>query len=146
MFTIDASVWVSAGTADEPAHKVCRSFLDQIFAREIAIALPTLLTVEIAATISRRKKIAVALAELNEVLQMSELVRWAPLDENFAERAAQVALKSGLRGGDAVYAGVAIDNGFTLISLDEEHLKLLNGLVVVQTPEQALIQMQDQGS
>jgi len=142
MFTIDASVWVSAATADEPTHHASRRFIDAVFSRDVRIILPTLLAVEIAATVARRKTLAAALTALNNTLQASDAIRWFALDEGSSERFAIVASKSRLRAGDAVYAGVAIESGSNLVSLDNEHHKYLSGMVTVMLPEQALGSLQ----
>lgn len=44
------------------------------------------------------------------------------LDTTLAEQALQLAAQQGLRGADAVYAAVALKTGYTLVSLDKEHL------------------------
>jgi predicted nucleic acid-binding protein len=49
-----------------------------------------------------------------------------------------LAARHGLRGADAIYAAVAVQSGCTLISLDNEHLTRLVGIVSVLTPATAL--------
>jgi predicted nucleic acid-binding protein len=58
-----------------------------------------------------------------------------------ADQALPLAAQHRLRGADAVYAAVALAYTTTLISLDNEHLNRLSGIVSVLTPAQALAQI-----
>jgi predicted nucleic acid-binding protein len=142
MFTIDASVWINAVSSVELAFKQSRAFLDFALSTQAAIVVPTLLTVEIVATIARRNNQEGSTAEIAGLFQMMATVQWISLDEEFSKTAADVALRSQLRTGDAVYAAVALENDCILVSLDKDHQKRLAGIVNVMTPEQALIQLQ----
>ena len=61
-----------------------------------------------------------------------------PLDARLADQASKLAAKHGLRGADSIYAAVANTYNCTLISLDNEHLTRLTGIITVQTPETIL--------
>lgn len=100
--------------------------------------MPSLALVEVSGAVSRTQKdskqahaFALALSKLPNLALIA-------LDISLAEQALQLAAKHGLRGADAVYAAVAIETGFTLISLDHEHLTRLTDVVTVKTPSDAL--------
>ncbi len=61
-------------------------------------------------------------------------VTLAALDTALAEQALRLAAQHGLRGADAVYAAVAVQAGTTLVTLDNEQLTPLAGVVPTQTP------------
>ena len=53
MYTIDTSVWVNATEPHEIDHVASRTFLRESAGRTLPIILPTLLLVEVSATIGR---------------------------------------------------------------------------------------------
>lgn len=60
------------------------------------------------------------------------------IDAAAAQRALELAAQHGLRGADAIYAAVADLAGSTLITLDNEQLTRLVGVVDVCTPATAV--------
>jgi predicted nucleic acid-binding protein len=138
MYTIDASVWVNSFDHQEPGHETSRQFLAFLGQETVLIAAPTLVLAEVAGAISRTRKdweqastFALALSNLPNLTLIN-------LDSDLAEQSLHLAAKHGLRGADAVYAAVAIKTGFTLISLDREHLTRLTTVITVKTPSDVL--------
>jgi predicted nucleic acid-binding protein len=138
VYTVDASVWVNAFDQAEPGYATSRQLLEILDSRQIPVVVPTFLLAELAGAISRtRQDPAQAMAFAEEVFQLPH-VTLAPLDLPLIRQAAALAAQHRLRGGDATYAAVALNSGFTLVTLDNEHLTRLAGVVTVQTPEAAL--------
>jgi len=141
MYTVDASVWVNGFDQRESGHETSRQVLELLRAQTIPIIEPILVLAEVAGAISRTRQdparaeaFAIALGQLPNVTIL-------PLDEALGQQAQALAAQHGLRGADAVYAAVAQQAGGTLISLDNEHLTRLAGLISVQTPAAALAEL-----
>ena len=99
------------------------------------LACPTLLLVEVAVALAlntgdncRSQHFALSLASLPGM-------RLFALSEGLVELAVQAAVESCLRGADAVYAAVAIQQKATSITWDQEMLARSATLVKVMTPE-----------
>jgi predicted nucleic acid-binding protein len=146
VFTVDASVWVNADSPAEPHQPQSRALLDLLFARRVPILLPTLLPAELAGAISRTRGDPVIALDMATALLALPTVRWIPLDDGLARRAAELAARHRLRGADAVYAAVAMEHGCELISLDREHLTRLVTVVPTFTPADALSRLAATGS
>jgi predicted nucleic acid-binding protein len=134
VYTIDASVWVNAFDQREPGHTISRQLLDQLARDETPILVPALVLAEVAGAISRTRQDPVQAQAFAEALSQLPTVTVLPLDLPMARRALALAAQHGLRGADAVYAAVAVQTGSTLITLDQEHLARLGGIVPVRTP------------
>lgn len=138
MYTLDASVHVSALNPHEPASAASQAFLGLVHQHQIPLVSPTLLPVEVAAAIAR------AMDEPARATVLAALVRdWpdqtlVPLDDNLADRAADLAARLRLRGADAVYAATAQQYGTTLVTLDRQQLERLPPLVRTASPEDVL--------
>lgn len=134
MLTIDASVWVNADSPAEVGSGESRAFLEHVATSGIPVVVPTLLCVEVAAAISRARRDPVLAREYSDRLALLPFIRWVALDESLARHAATLAAAHALRGADAVYAAVAIAHRCELISLDQEHLQKMPGVLRVRAP------------
>jgi predicted nucleic acid-binding protein len=147
MYTVDASVHLSALNPYEPESAASQAFLGLVRQRQIPLFCPTLLPVEVAAGIARTMPAgvgddagrAVALAATLRDLPNQTLV---PLDSALAEVAANLAAAARLRGADAVYAAVAQQYGTTLITLDRQQLERLPPAVRAVRPGDVLRDLQ----
>jgi predicted nucleic acid-binding protein len=72
------------------------------------------------------------------LLSALPFITWISLDDRLARVAFSLAAQHALRGADAVYAAVAREHSCDLISLDDQHLTRLAGVVPTFTPAQAL--------
>ena len=138
MYTIDASVHVSAVNPAEADSATSQAFLALVRQQRLPLFCPTLLLVEVAAAVARAfddADRAVALAAALRGLPNQTL---APLDEALADRAAALAATARLRGADAVYAAVAQQYGTTLITLDRQQLDRLPPLASTAHPADVL--------
>lgn len=138
MYTIDTSVWVNSFDQREPGHAISRQVLTLLSAQTLPIIVPTLVLAEVAGAISRTQgnpgqaqAFALALGNLPNVTLVA-------LDTALAHQTLMLAAQYGLRGADAVYAATALQTGCTLITLDNEQLNRLAGVVLAQTPAAAL--------
>ena len=138
---VDASVWVNGFDQRESGHETSRQVLELLRAQTIPIIEPILVLAEVAGAISRTRQDPARAEAFATTLGQLPNVTILPLDEVLGQQALALAAQHGLRGADAVYAAVAQQVGCTLISLDNEHLTRLAGLISVQTPEVALAEL-----
>ncbi len=142
MYTVDASVHISALSPAETNSATSQAFLILVRQHRIPLFCPTLLLVEVAAAVARAiddADRAMALAEALRDLPNQTLV---PLDESLADRAVALAASARLRGADAVYAAVAQQYDTTLITLDRQQLDRLPPLVSTALPADVLSEME----
>jgi predicted nucleic acid-binding protein len=138
MYTVDASVHVSALNPAEAGSADSRAFLAQVQRQRHPLFCPTLLLVEVAAAVAR------AMGDVERALSLLIVLRsWpsqalVPLDEALADRAAHLAASARIRGADAVYAAVAQQYGTTLVTLDRQQLERLSSVVRAARPSDAL--------
>jgi len=142
MYTVDASVHVSALNPAEADSAGSRAFLAQIRQEHIPLFSPTLLLVEMAAAVAR------ALGDEERAVRLMEALRgWSnqvlvPLDEALADQAATLAATAQLRGADAVYAAVAQQYGTMLVTLDRQQLERLSPVVETARPSDLFLETQ----
>ena len=142
MYTIDASVHVSALNPAEIESGSSRAFLTLVQEHHLPLFCPTLLAVEVAAAVAR------ALNDVERAIALAAALRgWpnqtlVPLDEALADRAINLAASARLRGADAIYAAVAQQYGATLITLDRQQLERLPPVVRTICPADALSETQ----
>jgi predicted nucleic acid-binding protein len=125
MYTLDASVHVSAlnSTEEDSAHS--QAFLAKVRQSQLPLFCPTLLVVEVAAAVARAfgdVERAVALAKVLWGWSNQTLV---PLDKAMTDDAVSLAAMARLRAADAVYAAVAHHYDTTLVTLDRQQLERL---------------------
>ncbi len=138
MYTIDASVHVSALNPAESESAASQAFLAQVRQEYVPLFCPTLLLVEVAAAVGRVIGDAGRAVELVETLRGWPSQTFVPLDEALADRAATLAANARLRGADAVYAAVAQRYATTLVTLDQQQLERLPPWVVIARPSDVL--------
>lgn len=138
MYTVDASVWVNGFDRREPGHATSRQALDLLSERGLPIVVPHLVLVEVAGAVSRTRQSPSQAQAFASALNRLPNVTFVAFDESLAMQALELAAQHGLRGADAVYATVALRANCTLLSLDNEHLMRLPGIVAVSTPADVL--------
>lgn len=138
MYTIDASVHVSALNPAEMGSEGSQAFLALVQRQDIPLFCPTLLLVEVAAAVARALGDARRAAALAVVLRGWPNQTLVPLDEPLAGRAASLAATALLRGADAVYAAVAQQYDTTLVTLDRQQLERLPPEVKTARPADLL--------
>ena len=138
MYTVDASVWINGFDQRENGHEYSRALLERLQKEHVSIFIPNLVLAEVAGTISRTRQDAAKAQAFASALSRLPNIFLIPLDSSLSEQTARLAAQHGLRGADSVYAAVAKKYDCILISLDNEHLTRLVGVVAVQCPEDAL--------
>lgn len=141
MFTIDASVWVNAFDQRETGHAASRQFLELVRHQARPIIVPTLVLVEVAGAVSRTRQDPAGAQAFAQALSHLPGLTQRPLDVALANRALSLAARHGLRGADAVYAAVAAEAGCRLVTLDNEQLTRLVGVVDALTPADLVVEL-----
>jgi predicted nucleic acid-binding protein len=134
MFTVDASVHISALNPHEADSAASVQFLDLVQVHEIPVFNPMLLIVEVAAAVARRLSDPERALELSSALRDLPHQTLVPLDEVLLGHAVALAVAARLRGADAIYAAVAQHYGTTLVTLDNQQLERLPPLLKTACP------------
>lgn len=135
--TIDASVFVNAFSPTEAGSEKSWCFLTDILKAGLTIYVPTLMLVEVVASLARKQNNPeMALNWMSEIQQVRQIV-FINLDPPLVQEAADIAARHRLRGSDAVYVTVARRFGATLVTLDAEQRERAAAVVPVRWPEEA---------
>jgi predicted nucleic acid-binding protein len=145
-FTIDASVHLNALNPAEEGSTASQRFLARVHqpppagaaSPPHAVFSPTLLMVEVAASVARILDDAERGAQLAWAVRALPAQTWIPLDASLTEAATEVAARQRLRGADAVYAAVARRSESRLVTLDRQQLERLPPAVPTCRPDEAL--------
>ena len=140
MYTVDASVFLSAFNPRELDHDDSQRLLDRMQDDAKPIAVPTLLLPEVAAAIGRGQGDPDLARQFARALKQLPHLVWVPLDSVLADQASDLAAQQRLRGSDAVYAAVSVRFGSTLVTLDRQQRERVSGVVATRTPAEALVE------
>ncbi len=121
--TIDSSVIIASLLVDEPQHKEALKIWHSVLSGKCMAIMPYSVLVEIVAAIKRRTGSETLARSVKKELFDLETVSFVVLDDNSAEDAADLAIKTGVRGMDALVIQVAREFGTELISFDNEMIK-----------------------
>ena len=136
--TIDASVFVSAFSPAEAAHRDSKTFMTRVRETSAPVIIPTLVLPEVAAAISRGQgKPELGIAFALELVHFPNLIL-VDVDESLAKLAVETAAHHRLRGSDAVYAAVALRFSSLLVTLDLEQSERLKDVLSVHSSTQVL--------
>ena len=141
--TIDANVFVAASLEEDVFHDLCSEFLLDVRLDAQAIYEPVFVLAEVAGVISRvRKQHALGDVAALRIENFSRM-RLRIADGPFARCSARLASRHAISGADSQYLTVATEFGTTLVTLDDELLKL-NGIAAkIRTPQQWLHDLAD---
>jgi len=132
---VDASVWVSWLITYDVNHDASLLWIERYIAEGGFLVAPSLMLVEVAATISRQMgEIALAKETVKNLHTASE-IRIVPLDDTVVWAAVEVAADLKLRTGDATYVAIAHQLNIPLVSWDKEQLQRAGSLVSTYTPD-----------
>lgn len=121
--TIDSSVIIASLLENEPRHEEALRIWESVIAgRDVAI-MPYSVFVEVAAAIRRRTGSEELAQEVKSELLKIENVSFVSLDQKAAEKAADLAIRTGVRGMDALVIQVAQEFATELITFDDEMMK-----------------------
>ena len=134
MPVIDASVYVSLTNESDRHHGRCVSWLGETLETDESLVAPSLLLVEVTASIRRLTGDGKLAARVGDELQALELVELVPLTLERSKSAAMIAAKTAVRGADAVYLALAKERRETLVTLDRQQLERGGEVATVQRP------------
>jgi predicted nucleic acid-binding protein len=125
--TVDSSIIVSSLLEDERRHKEARKIWDTVLAGKNIAILPYSVFVEVVAAVRRRTRSEELAREVGKQFLEIEAVFLVGLDDKSAKEAAEIAVKTGVRGMDALVLQVGRDFGTELLTFDEEMMAKARG-------------------
>lgn len=133
--TLDASVWLAAISAREPAHQQCASLVETLITQRVLLHQPGLFVIEVCATIARRTRDRARAMAAGEATLATPNLTLHALDHTLAADAAELAASCALRGADAVYVATARQADAMLLTLDLEVRERASRFIEVPSPE-----------
>ncbi len=121
--TIDSSVIVASLLANEPRHEEAFRIWESVLSGVNSAIMPYSIFVEVVAAVKRRTGSGQLSREVMRELGKIENIAFVDLDSKAAEEAAEIAIRTGTRGMDALVIQVAKDFGSELITFDEEMME-----------------------
>src|SRR6266480_1423414 len=132
---VDASVWVSWLRPPDINHDVSRIWMEQYIAKDGMLVVPTLVLIEVAASISRRTGQTIQAQEAVKRLHSISKIQIAPVNSALVQSAVEVAINLQLRAGDAIDVALAHQLSIPLVSWDKEQLQRSESLIPTYTPD-----------
>lgn len=121
--TIDSSVIVASLLDNEPRHEEAFRIWESVLSGVNSAIMPYSIFVEVVAAVKRRTGSGQLSREVMRELRKIESIAFVDLDSKAAEEAAEIAIRTGTRGMDAIVIQVAKDFGSELITFDEEMME-----------------------
>jgi predicted nucleic acid-binding protein len=134
MIVIDASVWVAYLLPQDTWHAASVQFLDPILDAGTALVVPTILLVEVSASVARQTQPIYGMRARTLAI---DLFRWIAVDDALVQAAAQFGAELRIKGTDSIYATIAAQLGLALVSWDRDHLERASARVQVYSPATA---------
>ena len=125
--TVDSSIIVSSLLENEPRHKEALKIWDAVLAGKNVAIIPYSVFVEVVAAVRRRTGSEELAREVGKQLLEIEAFFFVGLDDKSAQDTAEIAVKTGVRGMDALVLQVARDFSTELMSFDEEMIAKARG-------------------
>ena len=119
-FTIDSSVIVASLIETEPRHKEALKIWRMVLSGKGIAIMPYSVFVEVVAAVRRRTGSEKLAREVKTALLDVETVSFVTLDNKSAQDAADIAVKTGIRGMDALVIQVSKEFGTELVTFDDE--------------------------
>jgi predicted nucleic acid-binding protein len=135
--TIDTSVFVSRLRETDASHEVSRRFLQALADKPVIVILPTLVSPEIAGAVRRFTGDTASARDSLRILDLLPNLTMITVDDRVADEATSIAVASGMKGADAVFAAVANLFDAVLVSLDVSQRERCPGSTRALTPEEA---------
>jgi predicted nucleic acid-binding protein len=115
---LDASVAVAAARPAEASHRAARSRIERVLSGSDEIAIPSLFSIEVAASLARVGVQAPAIREY--VARLLAGAKVVNLGASSSRQARETAMRWKLRAADAVYVWLATRENAPLCTLDRE--------------------------
>jgi predicted nucleic acid-binding protein len=121
--TVDSSVIVASLLPNEPRHNEAYRIWESVLSGVNVAIMPYSIFVEVVAAVKRRTgSIELSRAVMRE-LRRNQNIIFVDLDLKAAEESAEIAVKTGVRGMDAIVIQVAKDFGSEMITFDQEMME-----------------------
>ena len=121
--TVDSSVIVASLLPNEPRHNEAYRIWESVLSGVNVAIMPYSVFVEVVAAVKRRTgSIELSRAVMRE-LRRNQNIIFVDLDLKAAEESAEIAVKTGVRGMDAIVIQVAKDFGSEMITFDQEMME-----------------------
>lgn len=133
LLTIDSSVFIAALRSAESLHDECRRLLEQVVEGRYEVFVPYSVLVEVVAAIFRRTGSRQFAETVQAQLLQIPSIHFLDLVRSRAVGACELAVVSGLRGMDALVLQVAHEMKATLVTLDDEIVKRVSGLLTARS-------------
>ena len=121
--TIDSSVIIASLLKTESRHKEALNIWQKVLTGKQIAVMPYSVLIEVVAAIRRRTGSRELAKEIKEELLSIDTISFVVLDNESAERAADIAATTAVRGMDAIVIQVAEEYGTELITFDKEMAK-----------------------
>jgi predicted nucleic acid-binding protein len=121
--TIDSSVIIASLLVKEPRHQEAVRIWESVLSGESIAIMPYSIFVEVVAAIKRRTGSEDLAREVKKELLSIENISFVVLDQDAAEKAAELAILTGVRGMDALVIQTAKEFETELVSFDDELVK-----------------------
>lgn len=130
---LDACVLIASTRAAEPSHAAAKSRIERVLRGVDEVVVPSFFLVETSGALARLGQPEADIVALIDSLTAPphEIVTVGPKS---ARAARTVAMKSKLRGADALYVWLATRNGIPLCTLDQEIVTRAAPLCTVIAP------------
>jgi|SRR3989338_1907715 len=120
LLTLDSSVVVASLVEGEKCHLQCKALMEKLANFEFVAIMPYSVFVEVVAAIRRRTDSEELAERVGKDLKSMDSIFFLEILQFRAEEAADLAMKTGLRGMDAIVAQIAKESNSILITLDGE--------------------------
>ncbi|RMH54802.1 MAG: PIN domain-containing protein [Candidatus Hydrogenedentota bacterium] len=136
LFTVDSCVFIAAVLDTEPAHQASKEFLIRLKTREQPCVIPATVLVETACALARRSTVNDIGMRVYSRLSEDPTITVMPLSASDAVTITELGTRCRLRGMDAIVAACAKKAGATLVTLDEELIEKLDGVLTIKRPSE----------
>ena len=141
MYVVDASVYVCRIVQQEEHHEASKRFVNDVCASDEAVLCPEILLPEVSSALARNLTYGEyrPLAEkLAKVIRQLPRHRFIAVDKQLAESAVEITARHHLKGMDAIYVALAIQENARLVTLDDDQLKRAPSRVQASRPQEEL--------
>lgn len=141
MYTLDASVIARSFDQADEAFTVSQELIDLLEQRAVRVIVPRLLLAEVAGVVRRLTGDPIRARLAVDVWRSYPHVQFLTLDDQLIDAAAELAADEALRGADASYVAVALEQRCALVTLDREQRERAARRVRTLTPAEALAEL-----
>ncbi|HGJ64576.1 TPA: type II toxin-antitoxin system VapC family toxin [bacterium] len=132
ILTLDSSVIISALRQNEEKHSKSRLLLESVKDFQHITVQPYIVLVEVVASIKRRTNSQSLALRVKENLLSIDTINFVELESVRAEKASEIAAKTGLKGMDAIIVQIAQEFDTFLVTLDEEMVRKVENIIKIK--------------